>query len=317
MLVLTGGTGTVKLIKGLNAVIPEKLFIITNTGDDFNYYGLKVSPDTDAVVYALSNQLDEKKMWGLKEETFVTQGILKNIDTNPDPVAQWFNLGDKDLAYCLYRDYLMKQGKTFTESVEIIKNKLRIIPQIVPMSDSDVTTYFTTQDGKVYHFEEFFIKLRSQEPIKKIEFVKADEAIVSEKLLQAIEQTKVIIIGPSNPITSIGPILAIKDIKNAIIKSNALKIVVSPIIGREAYSGPAKIYMQANGIEVSPVGVFNYYKELADHYYFDASDKKEFEQELTALAKKTGKKIFFEDIIFDTAEKQINFAKHLVETYIE
>ena len=315
MLVLTGGTGTVKLIKGLNAVIPEKLFIITNTGDDFNYYGLKVSPDTDAVVYALSNQLDEKKMWGLKEETFVTQGILKNIDTNPDPVAQWFNLGDKDLAYCLYRDYLMKQGKTFTESVEIIKNKLRIIPQIVPMSDSDVTTYFTTQDGKVYHFEEFFIKLRSQEPIKKIEFVKADEAIVSEKLLQAIEQTKVIIIGPSNPITSIGPILAIKDIKNAIIKSNALKIVVSPIIGREAYSGPAKIYMQANGIEVSPVGVFNYYKELADHYYFDASDKKEFEQELTALAKKAGKKIFFEDIIFDTAEKQINFAKQLVQSY--
>ena len=317
MLVLTGGTGTVKLIKGLNALIPEKLFIITNTGDDFNYYGLKVSPDTDAVVYALSNQLDETKMWGLKEETFVTQGILKNIDTNTEAVAQWFNLGDKDLAYCLYRDYLMKQGKTFTESVEIIKKKLQIKPKIVPMTDSDVTTYFTTQDGKVYHFEEFFIKLRSQEPIKKIEFVKANEAIVSEKLLHAIEQTKVIIIGPSNPITSIGPILAIKDIKNAIIKSNALKIVISPIIGREAYSGPAKIYMQANGIEVSPVGVFYYYKELADHYYFDASDKKEFEHELTTLAEKTGKKIFFDDIIFDTEAKQINFAKQLVETYIE
>ena len=120
IVVLTGGTGTVKLLKGLNKVVPEKLVIVTNTGDDFDNFGIRVSPDTDSVIYALSSQLDEKKMWGLKDETFVTQQIIRNMDIEKEPVAEWFNLGDKDLAHCLYREYLQKKGKTFAESVDII-----------------------------------------------------------------------------------------------------------------------------------------------------------------------------------------------------
>ena len=237
IIILTGGTGTVKLIKGFNQLIPERLVIITNTGDDFNYYGIKVSPDTDSVLYALSNQLDESKMWGLKDESFITQKQLQKIDNNPNKVSEWFNLGDKDLAFCLYRQFLIKQGKSFTESVEIIKNQLQIKPQIFPMSDSEVTTYFTTEDGKTYHFEEFFIRLHSNPHIRRIDFVNSDKAKVSEQLLNRILQAKIIIIGPSNPITSIGPILSIKKIKMAIKESKALKIVISPIIGREAKTG--------------------------------------------------------------------------------
>lgn len=315
IVVLTGGTGTVKLLKGLNKVIPEKLVIITNTGDDFDYYGIRVSPDTDSLIYALSNQLDEKKMWGLKDETFVTQKIIRNMDIEKEPVAEWFNLGDKDLGYCLYREYLQKQGKTFSESVDIIKNKLQITPLIVPMTESMVTTYFTTQDGKRYHMEEFFIRLQSKEPIEKIEYENADTAKVSRKLLKKIQEAKVIILGPSNPITSIGPILAIKEIKKAIKESKALKIAISPIIGREAYSGPAKIYMEAKGIEVSPIGVFKFYQELADHYYFDQSDRKDFEVILKELGQKQKREIYFENIIFDTEEKQVTFAKQLVKKY--
>lgn len=315
IVVLTGGTGTVKLLKGLHKIIPEKLVIITNTGDDFNYYGLKVSPDTDAVLYALSDQLDESKMWGLKEETFETQKIIKKIDNSPDPVANWFNLGDKDLAYCLYREFLLKQGKTFTEAVQIIKNQLQLKSQIFPMADSPVPTHVTTKDGQVYHFEEFFIRLGSQAPIQSMDYVDTEKAEVSEKLLEEIKKAKIIIIGPSNPITSIGPILAIKEIKEAIKSSNALKIALSPIIGREAYSGPAKIYMEAKGIEVSPVGIFNYYKDLADHFYFDATDKNEFEQLLSEMAKENNKEIYFEDIFFNTTEKQLTFATKLVKKY--
>lgn len=315
IVVLTGGTGTVKLLKGLNKIIPEKLVIITNTGDDFNYYGVKVSPDTDAVLYALSDQLDESKMWGLKEETFETQKIIKKVDNSPDPVANWFNLGDKDLAYCLYREFLLKQGKSFTEAVEIIKKQLQLTPQILPMADSPVTTYFTTTDGQKYHMEEFFIRLQSQKPIQSIEYVNAEKAEVNERLLKEIGKAKVIVIGPSNPISSIGPILAIKEIKEAIKASNALKIAISPIIGREAYSGPAKIYLEAKGVEVSPVGIFNYYKDLADHYYFDASDKREFELLLTKKAKKHNKEVYFEDIFFNTTEKQVAFADKLIKKY--
>lgn len=315
IVVLTGGTGTVKLLKGLYRIIPEKLVILPNTGDDFNYYGLKVSPDTDAVLYALSDQLDESKMWGLKDETFETQKIIKKIDNSPDPVANWFNLGDKDLAYCLYREYLVQQGKTFTEAVQIITRQLQLKSQIFPMADSPVTTYFTAQDGRVYHFEEFFIRLKSQEPIQAIEYVGAAEAEVNERLLEELKKAKVILIGPSNPITSIGPILAIKKLKEAIKSSKALKIVISPIIGREAYSGPAKIYMEAKGIEVSPVGIFNYYQDLADHYFFDASDKTEFEALLTEKAKENKKEIYFEDIFFNTTEKQVTFATKLIKKY--
>ena len=153
--VLTGGTGTVKLLKGLQELIPNNLVILTNTGDDFNYYGLKVSPDTDAVLYALSGQLDEAKMWGLHGDSFETQKIIKKLDSENDPVAGWFNLGDKDLAYCLFRDNLLKNGKTFTESVQIVAQQLGLEPIIFPMSDTPVTTYFTTKDNKTYHFEEF------------------------------------------------------------------------------------------------------------------------------------------------------------------
>ncbi len=315
VVVLTGGTGTVKLLKGLNKVIPDNLVILTNTGDVFDYYGLKVSPDTDAVLYALSEKLDETKMWGLKDETFETQTIIKSMDKAPEPIAGWFNLGDKDLAYCLYREYLLKQGKSFTEAVKIIKNRLGLVPRIYPMADSEVTTYFTTEDGKVHHFEEFFIKLRSEEPIQSIDYVNADKAKVNAELLREIETAKVIIIGPSNPITSIGPILAIKEIKEAILKSDALKIVISPIIGRVAYSGPAKIYMEAKGIEVSPVGIYDYYKEIADHLYFDTSDKTEFEPLVAKVAQQEKKEIYFDDIFFDTAEKQLAFATKLVKKY--
>ena len=313
ILVLTGGTGTVKLLKGLNKLIPNNLDIITNNGDDFYYYGLKVCPDTDALVYALSGNLDESKMWGIKGDSFVTQHILQTIDGSETPVANWFNLGDKDLAYCLYRTFLLKSGKSLSEVVDHMKEKLSITPKIYPMSDTDITTYFTTMEDKAIHFEEFFIRLHSLVPIKNITFANVDKAKVSKDLILSIEQATLIIIGPSNPITSIGPILAIKDIKNAIQKSKAKKIIISPIIGREAFSGPAKTYMEARGIEVSPAGIYSIYKDIADEFYFDSTDEQEFGIMLGNQAREAGKKIFFADIIFNTEEKQVAFAAYLLK----
>lgn len=317
LVVLTGGTGTVKLINGLYRLIPEKVSIITNTGDDFIFYGLKVCPDTDSVLYSLGNLLNESNMWGLKDDTFEIGKILKKLDIKENKVADWFNLGDKDLAYCLFRTHLMNNGKTFTEATKLVQESIGINKnlEILPMSDNPVTTFFTTTDGKVYHFEEFFIRLKSEKPIEKIDYVNAEVAGTSDQIIERIHNAKIILIGPSNPITSIGPILAIKEIKKAIKESNAKKVVISPIIGREAYSGPAKTYMEAKGIEVSPIGIFDFYKDLADEFYFATTDQDLFEKELTAKAQEFNKKVIFDDIIFHSAEKQLSFAEKFVSTY--
>ena len=207
----------------------------------------------------------------------------------------------------------MKSGKSLSEVVDHMKEKLSITPKIYPMSDTDITTYFTTMEDKAIHFEEFFIRLHSLVPIKNITFANVDKAKVSKDLILSIEQATLIIIGPSNPITSIGPILAIKDIKNAIQKSKAKKIIISPIIGREAFSGPAKTYMEARGIEVSPAGIYSIYKDIADEFYFDSTDEQEFGIMLGNQAREAGKKIFFADIIFNTEEKQVAFAAYLLK----
>ena len=313
--ILTGGTGTVKLIKGFYNIIPDKMTIITNTGDDFDFYGLKVSPDTDSVLYSLSNLLDDSKMWGIKDDTFQVLRTLQSVDNSKKPVASWFNLGDKDLGYCLYRTNLLNSGKTLTEATALMKATLGITAEIIPMTNDLVTTYFTTTKNEKYHFAEFFIRLRSNEPIQKIDYVNSSTAKAPEGLLQKIRGAKMILLGPSNPITSIGPILAIREIKNAIRESNAKKVVISPITGTEAYSGPAKIYMEAKKVEVSPSGIFDYYKDLVDHFYFAESDREQYEEELTQRATENNKEVFFEDIFFPTPEKQLAFAKMFVNRY--
>lgn len=318
LVILTGGTGTVKLIKGfynLNYSISDKMTIVTNTGDDFEFYGLKVAPDTDAVVYSLSNLLDDSKMWGIKEDRFEVLKTLQSVDKGENSVAAWFNLGDKDLAYCLYRTHLMQSGKTLSEVTAHMKETLGINTEIIPMTNDQVTTFFTTKGNETYHFAEFFIRLQSKEPIKEINYVNAAFAKAPAGLVQKILDAKVILLGPSNPITSIGPILAIKEIKKAIIESSAKKVVISPITGNKAFSGPAKIYMEAKNVEASPFGIFDYYKDIADDYYFADSDKEQFEKGLTKRAVENNKQVFFEDIFFPTIEKQVAFAEKFKETY--
>lgn len=313
IVVLTGGTGTVKLINGLYEINPDNLTIITNTADDFSFYGLYVSPDTDAVLYSLSDLLDKEKMWGLKDDKFTVKNIIEQLDKEGEyPIASWFNLGDKDLAYCLYRSHLLQKGKTLSEAVGIVAKQLGIKSKIFPMADTPVGTYFTTNKGE-YHLEEYFIRLRAKPDITKIEIKGADNAEVSDRLINEIIQAKLIIIGPSNPISSIGPILKINEIKKAIKNNPCAKLVISPIIGSRPVSGPAHKYMKNEGFEVSPIGVYNFYKDTGTIFMFDKSDKELYSKQLENLSKNRNQTIIYNDIIIPTRKEQIKLAESILE----
>ena len=247
-------------------------------------------------------------MWGLIDDSFIVKGIIQNLEQNhPDSIASWFNLGDKDLAYCLFRSYLRNQGNSLTESIKIITKKLGIKAKIYPMADSPIGTYFLGTNGEEYHLEEYFIKLQTKPAIKEIKFKGVEEAQVSPELIDELKKADLIIIGPSNPVSSIGPILKIKQIHNEIKNNHCPKLVISPIIGTSPVSGPAHKYMKAEGYEVSPLGVYSYYKDIGTHFLFDTSDSPFFKDQLEKNAKKN-QKIFFDDIIIPTKEKQVNLA---------
>lgn len=311
VVVLSGGTGTVKLVKGMDHIGVEDLVVVTNTGDDFDYYGLRISPDTDAVLYALAGLLDETKMWGVRGDSFVVRDTLRTLDTEDNSVVSWFNLGDVDLTHCLYRTYLMEEGHTLTEVTKVLAERLAVNPTIIPMSDDWVQTYFHTPDG-VYHLEEYFIRLGASKPIVQVEYRGSTTASVSEVLLDALRTARSIIIGPSNPISSIAPILAIPRLRTALEVSDAQKIVVSPLVGTSAISGPANHYLSSLGYEVSPTGIYDYYSSVADIFLFDKTDEEQYNW-LVGRGGEEGKTVRFTNILLPDLPTQSCFAQWLVK----
>ena len=184
IIILSGGTGTPKLLSGFNMKkneINEEIVVIANTGDDWNFYGLYVSPDVDAVLYLLSGLLDTNKFWGIKDDTFNAINSLKNLQEDI-----WFNLGDKDLGICLYRTNLLAKGFSFVEITEKICKRLKIDFKVYPMSNDSIQTYFNTKKGR-FHLEEYFIKHKNQFDIESIEYVGATTAKVPEVLLKSFD----------------------------------------------------------------------------------------------------------------------------------
>ncbi|MHA1991150.1 MAG: 2-phospho-L-lactate transferase CofD family protein [Candidatus Hodarchaeales archaeon] len=303
IVILSGGTGTPKLLKGFDLIkqeINHKVVVIANTGDDWDFYGLYVSPDVDAVLYLLSGLLDTKKYWGIKNDTLNAVESLKILQEDI-----WFNLGDKDMGMCLYRTHLRSQGKSLTEITEILRKKLQIEFEVIPMSNDPIQTYFNTVEGR-FHLEEYFIKHRNKFKINSIDFDGADIASVPKEIKEILNRCKLLIIGPSNPVSSIGPILYPK-FKNELSKSTCPKVVVSPVIGQKAVSGPTEQYMLSQGFKSTPEGIIEFYKDVADIFIFHISDKNEKLPE-----KYPDKKIYFENILFSNEDVVKDFARKLI-----
>ena len=256
---LTGGTGGAKLVAGLAALLePSELTIVCNTGDDCIFHGLHISPDIDTITYTLAGLSDTEKGWGIQGETFAVLEQLRRLGNDA-----WFNLGDKDLATHITRTRLLNEGRKLAEITDQIRRALGVKATILPMSDDRVETRVTTARGEI-SFQEFFVKERWKPEVLAVRFDGAEASCPAPGVLDAIAGAEAVIVCPSNPVTSIGPILAVAQIRAMLEKTAAAVVGVSPIIGTVAISGPAHRLMRVRGFEASPVGVAKAYAGFLD-----------------------------------------------------
>jgi len=267
IVVLAGGVGAARFLQGVVQVVPqEELVVIANTGDDREFYGLHVSPDVDIVMYTLAGLVNESQGWGIRDDTYATMQQLTSYG-NED----WFQLGDRDLATHIHRTQRLRQGKTLSEVTDEIRERLGLKLRILPMSDQSVQTYVQTPAG-LLHFEEYFVKRRCSDPVQNVEFVGASAAKAAPGVLDAIKEAEAILIAPSNPIVSIGSILAVPGIHDMLHEASGMVVAVSPIIGGAPIKGPADKLMSGLHMEVSAVGVARSYRDFLDVMVIDQQD---------------------------------------------
>ncbi len=265
--ILTGGTGGAKFIQGMaHLVDPSEITVIVNTGDDLRWWGLHVSPDIDSVVYALTGSLSKDRGWGLEGETFECLARMKKLGSDA-----WFQLGDRDLATHLRRTELLRNGATLTQATAEIANAMGVRTHILPMTNDRVETRVVSTSGEL-SFQEYFVRERWQVPVHGVYFSGAENAKAAPGVLESIRFATHVFLAPSNPITSIGPILAVPGIRDALARSDASITAISPIIGEKAVSGPAADLMKSAGLPVSCAGVAEAYKDFLDVLIIDAAD---------------------------------------------
>jgi LPPG:FO 2-phospho-L-lactate transferase len=258
VVVLAGGTGGAKLARGmLDVVGPRRLSVIANTGDDIEIYGAYVSPDPDLVSFWLADRIDERG-WGLQGDTFFVMDALRAIGSDV-----WFNLGDRDLAWCIERSRMRSEGLSPTAAHERLAASIGLAAEVLPMSEDPVHTWVRTPAGW-RSFQEFMIRDRAAGPVEGLEFRGAEQARASEQALQAIAQASAIVIGPSNPLASIAPILAVPGMREALAAAAAPVVAVSPIVGGEVLKGPTEAFMAFAALECSARGVADFYGDLLD-----------------------------------------------------
>ncbi len=266
--VLTGGTGGAKFVAGLqDAVGADKLTAIVNTGDDLEWWGLHVSPDIDSVVYGLSGLLSRERGWGVEADTFHCLDQMRKLGA-----PAWFQLGDRDLATHLRRTQLLHNRHTLTEATLAISDTLGVRAHILPMSDQRVETRVLTDIGEL-GFQEYFVRERYRPQVRSVRFEGHEEAQPAPGVLESITNAEAVFLAPSNPITSIGPILSIAGIRGALRQAAAPVVAVSPIVAGAPVSGPAGELMASVGLPVSTAGIAQAYADFLDVLVADEADR--------------------------------------------
>jgi LPPG:FO 2-phospho-L-lactate transferase len=265
---LAGGVGASKLLLGLHDLMdPSALTIIVNTGDDITLHGLKISPDLDIVTYTLAGIVDSAKGWGYRGETF---RALKGLASYGR--ADWFNLGDRDLATHIHRTALLAEGKTLTEAAESIRTALGVKARILPMSDQPIPTMIDSDEGTL-HFQEYLVKRRAEPIVRAIRFEGAESAKPAPGILQSIRDADCIVICPSNPLISIGPVLAVPGIRDALRARKRDVIAVCPIVGGKSLKGPSDKMLAQLGFGSSASSVARLYSDFTGIFVLDPQDK--------------------------------------------
>ena len=268
LVVLTGGTGGAKLIEGLShEVDPAELTIICNTADDFVLHGLNISPDLDTIMYTLAGLSDPEQGWGIQGDTFTVLQQLEKLGGEA-----WFKLGDRDIATHITRTRLLRDGLELSEVTDLLRRQLHIKSRIFSMSNDGIETRVDTAEGEI-SFQEYFVKRRWQPEVRKVFYAGVESSRPAPGVLQAIGDAAGIVICPSNPVTSIGSIVAVPGIRDALKQATAPVIGVSPIIGESAISGPAHKLMAAQGMEPSALGVAKGYVGFLNRFVIDSEDE--------------------------------------------
>lgn len=264
---LAGGTGGAKLLVGLSSALGgDAVTAIVNTGDDDVIYDVHVSPDVDMVTYWLAGMLDTDRGWGIKSDTFHLVEQLGRYGTET-----WFALGDRDYATCAYRTHRSREGATLSVVTDEIRRSLEVTVTILPMSDDPVRTRIETTDGRTLAFQEYFVKERQNPGVAGVSFDGIDDAKPAPGVTEAIDGAGRVIVCPSNPIVSIGPILGLQGVRDA-LRSHAKVIAVSPLIGGRALKGPADKMMAGMGRSSSAAGVAELYADFCDTFVIDAAE---------------------------------------------
>ncbi|MBH59021.1 MAG: 2-phospho-L-lactate transferase [Thaumarchaeota archaeon] len=273
--IITGGTGSIKLLRGLDSIVNENMNIIVNVGDNINLFGYYICPDIDTTIYGLSNRLDVERGWGIKGDTF---NFLESI--KEDSKESWFQIGDKDLETHVKRTNLKNNGLNLSEITKRLSEDFKIRHRIMPASNDKIETTIISNDDEM-HLQEFWVKNKGKLDISDVKYKGIDNAKPAEGVIKSIKEADKIIITPGNPISSIGPTIFIKEIKKALQKSQSKKILVSPIIHKKPVSGPAGKMFTAKGYDISVTGLTKYYKDFITDIVIDNADideKKEIEK---------------------------------------
>lgn len=295
--VFSGGTGTPKLLQGIKEIIPEEeLTIIVNTLENDYFSGVYVSADIDTVLYTMSDLINDELWYGRKDDSFFTHDELEKLGFD-----ETLRIGDKDRALKIHKTRLLKDYD-LTEAVKIQKDVLGIKSDILPMSNQQTNLSINTQEYGEISFHDFLIKYKSEPSVVEVKY---ENVKPTKEVLKAIKKSEQVIIGPSNPVTSINPIISMEGMINVLKKVHVTSI--SPIIGENPVSGPASKFMNAQGYEVSPKGVALIYKDFLDHYIINTTDDK-----YKNSIKEFIPKVSVENIIFKTLDDKINLAKKIL-----
>src|SRR4029077_5321091 len=276
----------------------EEITLVVNTGDDLLWWGLYVSPDIDSITYVLSGMLSRERGWGVKGDTFL---CLQAMGQLGEPT--WFHTGDRDLAMHLLRSRLLAEGKTLSDATTVISEKLGVKAPIFPMSDSRVETRIDTPAGEL-SFEEYFVQRWYQDPVNSVRFAGASDAEPAPGVIDAITSADAVLIAPSNPITSIGPILAVPGVLEALQRARGKIASVSPIVGNAPVAGPAGILMAAQGLPCSIAGVAQAYEDFLDVLVCDTRDNRAAEQ-----LRKNGTRVQCTQTVMRTADDKAALAR--------
>lgn len=300
--VLAGGVGASRFLQGLcQAVDPANVTVISNTGDDVEMFGLHVSPDTDIVLYALAGAVNPETGWGLTGDTFAVVDQLQRFG-----YERWFNLGDKDLAMAIHRTRLLRDGVPMHEVTANLAKAWGLACTVLPMANEPVRTMITGPEGELA-FQEYMVRLRTEVDVRSVRFAGVESAKPAPGVIDALTSAGVIFLAPSNPFVSIGPILAVAGVRDALANTRATRVAISPIIAGQVVKGPAAKMMTTMGYEVSALGVAKIYDGLIDVFVIDEQDRA-----LKPAVEALGLRCFVTDTMMTSAERKVELARDIL-----